>query len=70
MGGALGLATSRPPGSAVEGSLSEAFGRPARDEEAARARSFLAASGGDQAATAWEDLCHALLNKKEFIFLN
>ncbi len=48
----------------------EAFGRPARDEEVARARSFLAASGGDQTATAWEDLCHALLNKKEFIFLN
>jgi hypothetical protein len=51
-----------------------AFARPASDEELAAALEFLdgqssaAGSGGDPVA-AWTELCHVLLNTKEFIFL-
>jgi hypothetical protein len=45
-----------------------AFGRHPSDAELGQIETFLG-SNSDQ-AQAWTDLCHALFNKKEFIYLN
>ena len=51
----------------------EAFGRPARKEEAAVAMEFLASQqklyGEGDRVKAWYDLLHTLMNVKEFIFI-
>ncbi|HXI52439.1 MAG TPA: DUF1553 domain-containing protein, partial [Candidatus Saccharimonadales bacterium] len=58
-----------------------AFGRPPQPAEITRALAFVADQGklyratpGLQAArveeTTWADLCHVLLNVKEFVFVN
>ncbi|CAN5436034.1 PSD1 and planctomycete cytochrome C domain-containing protein [soil metagenome] len=49
----------------------EAFGRPPTSEEIAVAQSYLAENSPGQGETrqAWVDLCHVLLNVKEFIFV-
>ena len=57
-----------------------AFGRPPSDREAAASLTFLAgqsrrpggaaASGPEPAHDAWADLCHVLINMKEFIFID
>ncbi|HEV3117197.1 MAG TPA: hypothetical protein VGY58_09105, partial [Gemmataceae bacterium] len=44
-----------------------AFGRPPDVHEYAAATAFL--QGRDEVET-WRDLCHVLLNVKEFIFVN
>jgi hypothetical protein len=50
-----------------------AFGRLPSNEETEDALAFLRAqtkqNGGDDRTHAWADLCHVLLNVKEFIFL-
>jgi mono/diheme cytochrome c family protein len=50
-----------------------AFGRPPTDRETAGGLGFLAeqggAYGGADDARAWEDLCHVLVNVKEFIYI-
>jgi hypothetical protein len=54
----------------------QAFARPPRGEEQAAAIAFLQeqshanGSGGDDPAAVWTELCHVLLNVKEFIFLD
>ncbi|AGA25599.1 DUF1553 domain-containing protein [Singulisphaera acidiphila] len=51
-----------------------AFGRPPTDRETAEGLAFLGAQAGssDMAdeARAWADLCHVLVNVKEFIYVN
>ncbi len=62
------------PGECVTEAYYAAFGRPPEDWEAEEALEFLkAALEGDAAgdpAQAWTDLCHTLMNVKEFIFIN
>jgi hypothetical protein len=45
-----------------------AFGRPPTEQEALASLAFL--DGQDQSALAWADLCHVLINMKEFIFVD
>ncbi len=45
-----------------------AFGRPATEQEALASLAFL--DGQDQAVAAWTDLCHVVINMKEFIFVD
>jgi hypothetical protein len=51
-----------------------AFGRPPTDAERAQGRAFLAeqskAYGHPDDVRAWADLCHVLINVKEFIYIN
>jgi hypothetical protein len=57
-----------------------ALGRPPTEPEARASLAFLAGAvegrsagketGPDQAARSWADLCHVLINTKEFIFVN
>jgi hypothetical protein len=49
----------------------EAFGRPPTSQECEVARDFVAenARPPDNPLQAWADLCHVLLNVKEFIFV-
>ncbi len=51
-----------------------AFGRPPTDGETAAGLAFLDAQsrsyGADDDARAWADLCHVLINVKEFIYVN
>ena len=52
-----------------------AFGRKPRTEEQATAALFLAAQAkayneAQPGEKAWTDFCHALLNVKEFVFIN
>ncbi len=44
-----------------------AFGRPPTEKELAEALTFLKEQGGPRG---WADLCHVLMNVKEFIFIN
>jgi hypothetical protein len=46
-----------------------AFSRPPEPREAAAALAFLSSRGRDDPA-AWAELCHVLMNVKEFIFIN
>jgi hypothetical protein len=45
-----------------------AFGRPPDEREKAESLAFVEARGADE-TSAWSDLCHVLLNTKEFLFL-
>jgi hypothetical protein len=45
-----------------------AFGRPPTEAEAAEALAFLA--GQEDDPRAWADLCHVLVNVKEFVYVN
>ena len=45
-----------------------AFSRPPTEQEAFASLAFL--DGQDQAVLAWADLCHVLINMKEFIFVD
>ena len=45
-----------------------AFGRPPTDDEARAGLGYL--DGQDQSVAAWADLCHVLINVKEFIFID
>jgi len=45
-----------------------AFGRPPTEQEALASLAFL--DGQDQTLLAWADLCHVLINIKEFIFVD
>ena len=57
-----------------------ALGRPPTDQEAAASLAFLAGKGGEKNAiatadaeptlSAWTDLCHVIINMKEFIFID
>jgi hypothetical protein len=51
----------------IEGLFLEAFSRAPRTAEVERILAFL---GDRNDARAWSDVCHVLLNMKEFIFLN
>ena len=44
------------------------FGRPADADERKMLSDFLASGEGDK-ATRWTDLCHVLMNSKEFLYL-
>ncbi len=65
------------PGTAAEARIARmwatAFARPPQPEETATVLAFLqehaAALGGDEKAL-WADLAHALMNSREFIFIN
>jgi hypothetical protein len=46
----------------------DAFGRPPTEDEAAESLAFL--SGQEDEPRAWADLCHVLINVKEFIYVN
>jgi hypothetical protein len=52
-----------------------AFARPASDAELKAALEFIdeqskPTANGDKSIAAWTELCHVLLNTKEFIFLD
>src|SRR5262249_56342102 len=48
-----------------------AFGRPPSDHEARRCLDFLAKdSSSADCRLAWADLCHVLINTKEFLFID
>ncbi len=47
----------------ITGCFLDAFGRPPTHDEVESCRAFLNHAG-------WEDLCHVLLNMKEFVFIN
>ena len=47
-----------------------AFGRPPSKSELADALKFLEEQGKADDSRAWADLCHVLMNVKEFIFIN
>ena len=51
----------------IEGLFVEAFSRAPRAAEIERILAYL---GDRNDAGAWSDVCHVLLNMKEFIFLN
>jgi hypothetical protein len=53
----------------IERMYLSAFARPASEKEVTAALAYLADNKADE-AKAWGDLCHVLLNTKEFIFLN
>jgi hypothetical protein len=63
----------RPPAHRISRLYLEAFARQPLPNELSAAKDFLAAqlarTSGDEAA-AWADLCHALFNLKEFLFLD
>ena len=46
-----------------------AFGREATEKETTAALEFLAEQAKDD-PRAWKDLCHVMMNTKEFIFVN
>ncbi len=60
------LAEDRPPGEAVDRLFLAAYGRPATGAERAAALAFLADRPG---IDGWADLCHVLINGKEFLFV-
>jgi hypothetical protein len=64
----------RTPGERVVGLYVEAFGRRPSDGELADALAFLKEQGGQYGRPddprAWTDLCHVLVNVKEFIFVS
>ncbi|WP_422925274.1 PSD1 and planctomycete cytochrome C domain-containing protein [Singulisphaera sp. PoT] len=66
----------KPAREVVQGVYLTAFGRPPTDEEAMEAIGFLDeqaklyGQAGDANAKAWADLCHVLMNVKEFIYVN
>ncbi len=66
--------SARPRPDAVSGLYLAAFGRPPTDDERAEALAFLneqgAAYGSPDDPLAWADLCHVLINVKEFIYIN
>jgi hypothetical protein len=45
-----------------------AFGRPPTDRERSESLAFVGTRPGDE-ASAWADLCHVLMNTKEFLFI-
>ena len=54
----------------VEHAYRVAFGRPPTDREASASAAFLGELGAAQGeATAWAELCHALMNSKAFLFI-
>ena len=63
-----------PPRARLAGCTSTAFGRPPTDAERSEALAFLdeqaAAYGTPDDPRAWADLCHVLINVKEFIFVD
>ena len=61
--------SDRPPAEVIDDLYVRAFGRPPTAVERDRALGFLADDGGPGDPDAWADLCHALLNVKEFIYL-
>ena len=65
---------ARPRPEVVSGLYLAAFGRPPTDAERSEALAFLdeqaAAYGSPDDPRAWADLCHVLINVKEFIFVN
>ena len=48
----------------------EAFARAPTDGEAARCAEYLARRHGDEPRAVWADLCHALFNVKEFVYVD
>ena len=61
------------PAARLDAMYESAFARPATATEKQRAIAFAQEQGGDQWQTnveVWKDLCHVLINTKEFIFLN
>jgi len=70
----------RSPGEKLDNLYETAFGRPPTEQEARASRAFLDArlGGGtlaqapdpERELSAWADLCHVLVNMKEFIFVN
>lgn len=66
---------STPIEARLETAYQQAFARPPTDAERQRATQFLEAEAGAKKLTAdhptvWSALCHALMNVKEFIYLN
>jgi hypothetical protein len=53
----------------VTGMYLEAFGRPPDASELAEAKAFLAQQPAAPPVQIWTDLCHALFNVKEFLFI-
>ncbi len=75
------LASPQDPGSTarIQNLYESAFGRRATETELSAAHAFLISQGGSlgipsnqitQDPKVWADLCHVLLNIKEFIYLN
>ncbi|MEJ7638025.1 MAG: DUF1553 domain-containing protein, partial [Singulisphaera sp.] len=66
--------TAMPRPEAVSGLYLAAFGRPPTDAERSQALAFLdeqaAAYGAPDDPRAWADLCHVLINVKEFIYIH
>jgi hypothetical protein len=65
-------ADTETPTAKIARMFDEAYSRPASVKEIDNVRSFLAAqtelNGGD-AAKAWADVAHVLMNSKEFLFV-
>jgi hypothetical protein len=47
-----------------------AFGRPPTENELAEALKFVEGPGKADDPRVWADLCHVLMNVKEFVFIN
>jgi len=66
--------TSKPTGEIIKGLYLTAFGRPPTEHESAEATRFVAEQaqfyGSASDPRAWADLCHVLINVKEFIYVN
>jgi hypothetical protein len=64
----------RTPEQRIESMYVTAFGRPPTEVELNEALAFLSEQGKEYGTAedlrAWIDLCHVLLNVKEFIFVN
>ena len=65
---------ARPRPETVSSLYLAAFGRPPTDAERSEALAFLdeqaAAYGSPDDPRAWADLCHVLINVKEFIYIH
>ena len=62
---------NQTPSDRIHSLYLEAFGRPPASEELETARQFVQddETGSSKARQGWSDLCHVLLNVKEFIFV-
>ncbi len=67
---------SLPPGTRIETAFRQAFSRPPSPQEISQALAFLETQtatygnlGDELEVTVWADLCHVLLNTKEFLLL-
>jgi mono/diheme cytochrome c family protein len=63
------LAQSASPGARLDALYLDAFGRTPTEVERAEAMAFVAGESPGKGGDAWADLCHVLMNTKEFVFI-